>query len=172
MAVFTNRLGVSRFQADEYYQLALAAYGKRNLDEAVDNMNKAIEMLPTRGEYYAARGFFYLEDGVPDKAKADFDKALKIYPFEMLAHYGRGIMAYKDKNWDDALQHFTGAFRADPKRPETLYYLALVYHRKGQNTAALNLMTQAAAAFEATSDKRKSDATRWVKELQKIIANS
>lgn len=169
MAVFTRRLGVTRFQADEYYQLALAAYGKRNMDDAIDNMTKAIEVLPTRGEYYAARGFFYLEDGVPDKAQADFDKALKIYPFEMLAHYGRGMMAYKDKNWDAALQHFTGAFRADPKRPETLYYLALVYHRKGQNAAALNLMSQAVTGFEAANDKRKSDAARWVRELQRVV---
>jgi tetratricopeptide (TPR) repeat protein len=169
MARLTQRLGFTRFEADEYYKQALDAFVKRRFDEAILSMDKAIEALPTKSEYYAARGFFYLEDGVRDKALADFEHALKLYRYEMLAHYGRGIIAYEDRNWDEALAHFSDAYRADPKRPETLYYLALLYHRKGNNEAAQQLMAQAQAAFEAANDRRKADASRWVKELQKQL---
>jgi tetratricopeptide (TPR) repeat protein len=169
MARLTQRLGFARYEADEYYKQALDAFARRRFDEAILSMDKAIEALPTKSEYFAARGFFYLEDGVRDKALADFEQALKLYRYEMLAHYGRGVIAYEDRNWDEALAHFSDAYRADPKRPETLYYLALLYHRKGNNQAAQQLMAQAQAGFEAANDRRKGDAARWVKEFQKQL---
>jgi Flp pilus assembly protein TadD len=169
MARLTQRLGLTRYEADEEYRMALEAFAKRRFDEAILHMDKAIEILPTKSEYFAARGFFYLEDGVKHKAQPDFEQALKLYRYEMLAHYGRGIIAYDDKNWDEALAHFTDAYRANPKRPETLYYLALVYHRKGNNEGARQLMEQAQAGFEAANDRRKGDAGRWLKEFQKQL---
>ncbi|MBK8029585.1 MAG: tetratricopeptide repeat protein [Chloroflexi bacterium] len=47
----------------------------------------------------------------------------------MLAHYGRGAIAYKRKKWDEALEHFTKAYHAKTDRPETLYYLALTHYQ-------------------------------------------
>ncbi len=168
MARIPTRFGLNRFEADEYYQQALDAYKKGRFDVAINSLNEAISLTPGRSEYYAARGFFYLEDGVKDKAQEDFQRALKLFPLEMLAHYGRGIMAYNDKNWDEAIAHFTDAYKADSKRPETLYYLALAYHRKGQHDVARRVMDAAAAAFPE-ADKRKNDAGRWVREFDKIL---
>ena len=168
MARVTGRFGLSRFEADEYYQLALDAYKKGRYDVAINNLNDAISLLPSRAELYAARGFIYLEDGVKDKAQADFQQAIKLFPLEMLAHYGRGMIAYNDKNWDEAIAHFTDAYKSDPKRPETLYYLALAYHRKGTHEVARRIMDNAYTAF-SEADKRKNDAQRWIKEFDKIV---
>lgn len=168
MPALNQRLGLTRYEADEHYKRALEAYRKRNFDEAIDAMNYAIDMLPTKSEYFAARGFFQLEDGSPELAKADFDKALKLYPYEMLAHYGRGMIAYHDKAWDEALEHFTHAFHCDMERAETLYYLAMTYLQRGEAANALNLMARAQAAFEKTGDKRKASADRWMRELAKL----
>jgi tetratricopeptide (TPR) repeat protein len=169
MARLNQRLGLTRYEADEHYRLALDAYRKGRYDVAINHLNDAIAALPTRSEYFAARGFIYLEDDVKDKAQDDFQQALKLYRYEMLAHYGRGIIAYNDKNWDEALAHFTDAHYVDPKRPETLYYLALAHHRKGNQDAALRFMGEALATFEKANDRRKADAAKWVKELQKVI---
>lgn len=168
MARMSGRFGLSRFEADEYYQLALDAYKKGRYDVAINNLNDALALMPNRAELYATRGFIYLEDGVKDKAQADFQRALKLFPLEMLAHYGRGMIAYNDKNWDEAIAHFTDAYKSDPKRAETLYYLALAYHRNGQHDIARRIMDSALAAFPDT-DKRKNDAGRWIKELDKIV---
>lgn len=167
MAKLTQRLGLPRFEADEHYKLALAAFDKGDYDQAIDHLNKAIDLLPTQPEYHAARGYIYLRDGVNDKAQDDFDAALKYHEFEMLAHYGRGMMAYKDKNWEDAETFFSRALAVDPERAETMYYLALVYHRQKKNAAALALMQKALAKFEAANDKRRTDARQWVRELEK-----
>jgi tetratricopeptide (TPR) repeat protein len=168
MSRLTQRLGLTRYEADEYYKTALQAYEKRQLEEAILAMEQAIILLPDESEYYATRGLFYLEDSIHDKASADFEAALQRHPYEPLAHYGRGVIAYRTCNWDEALAHFSDAYRADPDRPETLYYLALVCHRKGQNARALALMQQAQTLFEQRDDRRRIDAGRWVKTLEKL----
>ncbi|MCB9452283.1 MAG: tetratricopeptide repeat protein [Anaerolineaceae bacterium] len=169
MARLTQRIGFTRYEADEHYRLALDAYRKNRFDTAIMHMNDAIALLPSKAEYYATRGFFYLEDDVPDKALLDFEKALKINRLEMLAHYGRGVIAYKDGNIEEALAHFMDAYKAAPKRPETLYYLALIHHRQHLNAAAKQWMELAQAGFDAAGDKRKSDSARWLKEIEKAL---
>ncbi len=170
MARVTARLGLTRYDADEYYKLALAAYGKKNLEEAILNVENAIALHPHHAEYHAARGFFYMEDGINDKAKEAFDEALAINPYEMLANYGKGQLAYHDKDWDTALNHFIDAVAADPNRPELHYYIALVSHRKGGNDQALQWMIQAQAGFEKADDKRSRDAEKWLREFTKLTA--
>jgi tetratricopeptide (TPR) repeat protein len=171
MSAFSQRLGLNRYDADENYKLALEAYRKHQLDEAIAKMDEAIALVPRRAEYYAARGFFHLEKGGKqdkEKAQADFEQALKNYPLEMLANYGRGIIAFESKNWDEALAYFKDAFKGDPKRGETLYYLAMTLHRKQDNIQAGVYMEQAIAAFDKTGDKRKGDAQKWQKEFQRL----
>jgi tetratricopeptide (TPR) repeat protein len=168
MARLTPRFGITRFEADEYYQQALEAFRKGKLDLAITSLTDAIAMQPQRSEFYAARGLFYLEDGVNDKAQQDFQQALKIHPREMLAHYGRGMMAYQSGNLDEALAHFTDAYKSDPRRPETLYYLSLTYHRKKDHEVAHRLMETALGLFPE-QDKRRSDAQRWLREFDKLI---
>ena len=169
MARLAHRLGLTRYEADEHYKQALSAYQKRALDAAILAMNEAIALLPNHAEYYAARGFFYLEDGVKDKASADFEQALQLFSYETLAHYGRGVIAYQSKNWDEAVAHFTDAYRSNPDRPETLYYLALAHHHKGDNAQALPHMQKAHEIFENAGDKRRSDSNKWVRELEKHV---
>ncbi|MCC6803851.1 MAG: tetratricopeptide repeat protein [Anaerolineae bacterium] len=168
MARIDQHLGFTRYEADTYYKQALEAFRKGDFDAAIDNMKNAIAALPKKPEYYAARGLMYLEDGVTQSALDDFDHALRLFPHEMLAHYGRGIIAFKDRNWDDALQHFTAAYYADTQRPETLYYLALTYYHQRDFASAANLMKLANDRFEATNDRRKADAQKWLRELAKL----
>src|SRR5690606_19624437 len=128
MARLVARLGITRYEADEYYRIALNSYQKKNLDEAVLNLNKAIEMYPRRAEYYAVRAYFRLEDGLPNDAEPDFDYALSINPYELLANFGKGVIAYNHKAYDKALEYFTKAWAVNTERAETLYYLALTHH--------------------------------------------
>jgi len=172
MAKFSQRLGLPRYEADEYYKIALSAFQKGQFDQAIENMNHALDLLGTRSEYLAMRGYIYLQDGIEDKAKADFEAALKQYAFEMLAHYGLGMISYKHKRWEETLAHFEAAAAAVPNRPETLYYLALAHHRLKNNAAALKSMQQAVEFFDKAGDKRKADATKWVKEFERLLEKS
>lgn len=173
MPRLTQRLGLTRYEADEYYKEALRAHDNDKLNEAVLAMENAIDVLPTNSEYYAARGLFYLLDGEIDAASADFEESLRHYPYEVLAHYGLGVIAYDHRDMETALEHFTIAHRADPQRAETLYYLALVQHHRGENAIALDLMQQAHAQFDKAGDsKNRAIANRWIATLKKLPSDS
>jgi tetratricopeptide (TPR) repeat protein len=170
MPSFNQRLGITRYEADEYYRRGLEAYRKGDFDAAVDAMNDAIEALPNKSEYYAARGLIHLDDGEGEKARIDFEEALRLFKYEMLANYGMGVVEYKAGHWETALAYFLTAHYADQKRPETLYYLALTYFRQGDLVNATNYMVRANEAFEAANDKRKADAGRWLREFSRHLA--
>jgi tetratricopeptide (TPR) repeat protein len=170
MPTFNQRLGMTRFEADEYYRRGLDAYRKGDFDAAIDAITDALDALPNKSEYLAARGLVYLEDGEPEKARVDLEAALQRFGYEMLANYGLGVLEYKAGKWDAALAYFLSAHYADQKRPETLYYLALTYYHKADLVNATNYMVRANEALEKANDKRKADAARWLREFSKHLA--
>lgn len=175
MARLGQRFGITRYEADEYYRLALQAYEKKNLEEAILKVDDAIRLYSRRAEYYATRGFFRLEDGIDNKASEDFDQALVINPYELLANYGKGVIAYNSEEYEQAFDYLAKAWAADNNRVEVLYYLALVYHRLRNNYEAKRWMQQAVEVYEKVAetdrDARKAmkNAERWIKEFDKLI---
>ncbi|MEL6149414.1 MAG: hypothetical protein AAFR56_07300, partial [Chloroflexota bacterium] len=79
MSFLSQRLGLTRFDADEYYAQALEDYEDKKLQDAIDNIGFAITLLPTNSEYHAVRGLFYMEDGQEYDAKANFEEALRLH---------------------------------------------------------------------------------------------
>ena len=83
------------------------------------------------------------------------------------------MIAYDKRDMETALEQFTIAQRADPQRPETLYYLALVQHHRGENAVALDLMQQAHALFDQAGDsKNRTTANRWIATLKRLANES
>lgn len=163
------RFGLSRYEADEYYRIALVAYRANNLEEALLNMGYAIALEPYVAEYFAARGLMFLEDSVLDRAQADFENALTMHSFEMLSNYGMGVINYRNKQYEVALEYFMRAWAVDQQRPETLYYLAMSQHRLRNNQDAFGWMQQAHARFEALGDKAHSrDSEKWLREFSRL----
>lgn len=168
MTNFSSRLGGARYEADIYYQKALEAYKKHQLGDAVQNMQYAIGLVPKNAEYLAARGLFYLEDGIKDKAHADFDQALRYHAFEVLANYGKGILAYQAGDWTMSRDYFMKAWAGDNRRAETHYYIALTYHRESDNDNAKVWMTLARDLFLEDKAHQK-DAEKWLEEFERLI---
>lgn len=164
-----SRLGIGRFRADEHYRAGLAAFAARDLGRAIQELNAAVELLPRHAEYHAALGFLLLNDKRRQQARDCFELALDLNRLDMLANYGQGMVAYRDKRWHDALSAFETAFAAQPKRPETQYYLAMAYHRLGRNSQALRWMDEARASFAKTGDRREAQCDAWLREFQKLI---
>jgi tetratricopeptide (TPR) repeat protein len=175
MGIFGSRFGVTRYEADEYYKIALDFYNKHNLEQAIANITSAIELFPRRAEYYATRGLFRLEDGLPDEAETDFDQALKLHGFDVLANYGKGVIAYGREEYEIARDYFTRTWAASQQRPETLYYLAMTEHRLKNNRKALEWMQQVVAIYaplienDKEARKRHKNAERWIVEFAKLV---
>ena len=168
MASLAQRLGISRYDADERYRAGLAAFAARDWRSAIAELRAAIELLPTHAEYHAALGLLLLEDKRKADADAAFDEALRLSPYEALANYGKGMIAYRAKDWRAAESCFFQALAAQPERAETQYYMAMVQHRLGQNDDALDWMRAAAAGFAAKNDKREQHCRAWMREFETL----
>ena len=169
MAKLIQRLGWTRYDADARYKRALRAYQQGDFVETQAQMRLAIELLPSHAEYHAAQGFFFLEDDSQSEAIAAFERALSLNPYEMMANYGRGIIAWRDKDWEAAAAAFLDALAAQPTRPETHYCLALAKHRQGDNALAFKWMQGAQSGFAKTKDKREERCRAWMRELMKLL---
>jgi tetratricopeptide (TPR) repeat protein len=161
--------GRNRYMADQHYTKALEAYQKRRLDDALTEVAESIRLFPQESEYHAAQGIFQLE--VPDEAaaRASFERALQQHEGEAAANYGMGVIAFNSRDYTGALEHFSRARIVDPNRPETLYYMALSYHRQQDNVNAKALMDIAADLMDAKNDRRKLNARKWQREFEKLI---
>lgn len=168
MFKLAQRLGASRFEADEAYLGALAAFRRKDLKQALAQIKSALARHPSHAEYHAALAWFQLEGDDRSRARAGFDRAMAINPYEMLANYGLGMLAYKDKDWEAAADYFLNAMAAQPDRPETMYYLSLVRHRQGDNERALHWMQKAHEEFAAADDKREKQCRAWIREFAKL----
>ncbi|MCY3574655.1 MAG: tetratricopeptide repeat protein [Chloroflexi bacterium] len=170
MTKLAQWLGIPRYRADECYMLALRAFSQRKLAAAQAHIDEALELLPGHAEYHAVQGFFAHEDKASERAEACYERAIQLNAYEMLANYGRGRLAYHNRDWAAAAERFVNALAAQPQRPETLYFLAMTQHRLGKNDEAARWMSAAAAGFASSADHRERHCHSWLREFEKLNA--
>ncbi|MBZ0309172.1 MAG: tetratricopeptide repeat protein, partial [Anaerolineae bacterium] len=149
--------------AERYLERALSFYSKDRFDDALTDIDAAIEAEPHNAELYATRGFMLVRTGHEDEAQADLDKALKINPQQWVAHYARAMMAFKKGELDEALGHLAIAKVIAPKRPEILLYQAAVYYYKKDKANAQKVIEAAAA-----DKKLQKEIKKWQKVISEL----
>ena len=70
--------------------LGIALQRQSKLPQAVEVLDKAVELKPDVPESYANRGIALKDQGNPEKALANFDKAIELKPDFAEAHFNRG----------------------------------------------------------------------------------
>jgi lipoprotein NlpI len=137
--------------ADQNYpdmQFPLAsAYAKRgaleerngDLDGALADFNKAIEIKPDFTEIYAGRGYVKQGKGDLDGAMADYNRAIELNPTFASAYFLRGLLNYDSHKFTDALADFQ-TYRAlglDAQSQDYSHlYTWLIRARLGEQNAA------------------------------------
>jgi tetratricopeptide (TPR) repeat protein len=108
-------------------------------DQAISELNKAIEMNPKFAEAYLNRGIVYAQaKGEYDQAISDFSKAIEIDPGDADAHLNRGLAYTISKGqYDQAFADFNRAIGIDPKLPMAYRNRGLAYRVKGQHDQAV-----------------------------------
>jgi tetratricopeptide (TPR) repeat protein len=72
-----------------YANLGTVRFAEDELDAALADLNRAIELDPKQSFAYANRGRVYMKRGDYPEALADYDKAIEIDPDEWPAYNGR-----------------------------------------------------------------------------------
>ena len=85
----------------------IACRDKGEIDRAIENFTKAIELNPDLAIAYSNRGVAYGEKGDIDRAIADFTEAIELQPDFADAYYNRGIAYHEKREYDRAIVDYT-----------------------------------------------------------------
>ena len=110
--------------AVEFNRLGSADRQHGNIDLAIADFTKAIELDPQYAVAYSNRGNAKRLKGDLDGSLADFDKAIELKPDFAGAYNNRGLTKRFKGDYDGAVADFTKAIELDPKHQVGVINLA------------------------------------------------
>jgi tetratricopeptide (TPR) repeat protein len=97
-----------------YCNLAFSYTQKSQLQKALENYNKAIQIRPDFADAYTSRGSIRDRLGKPNEALIDYSIALALNPLDVMAYNNRGWIKYKQGQLLEALEDYQQAVKIDP----------------------------------------------------------
>ena len=128
-------------QAYEALYRGLSAEDKGELDKAIQNYDKAIELKPDFFGAYNNRGVTYREKHDFDKAIQNYDKAIEIKPDYADAYNNRGVAYVEKHDFDKAIQNYDKAVEINPRLAEAYNNRGNAYVKKRDFDTAIQDLT-------------------------------
>jgi TonB family protein len=134
-----------------YRSRAIQEMNANNLDAALNDLDKAIELKPGDAGSYVDKGIILTRKDKFEDAVAQYSKAIELNPNYALAYFNRGMIKEKLGNTDMALVDFQKAAELDPA--DELAKNAVSRIKTAQADAA-------AKAAKAAEDARLAEAAK------------
>jgi uncharacterized protein (TIGR02145 family) len=109
-----------------------------NLEEALDDFEKAIELDPKASQPYSHRGLLYAKSGDIDKAIDDFSTAIELDVSNAMAYSNRANMYLKKRELQKAINDCSKAIVLSPNSMEPYSNRALAYMNIGEFAKAFD----------------------------------
>ena len=111
--------------AVSFYKKGNAYFKEGQINKAISEYDKAIELNPEFTYAYAQRGYTYqLKKGEFDKAISDYNRAIELNPDVAFFYYFRGNAYYVQEKFDDAISDYSKAIDLYPE-------FAVAYQNRG-----------------------------------------
>lgn len=122
--VYKEKTAILREAKPAYdaHDKAMKLASEGDIGAALTKVNQAIELLPREAMFYSLRGRIYQEQDKQDKASADFDKAVSLYPEMFMYRIHNGLTALQLNNLAKARENLT---RANEVVPTSIAFLRL-----------------------------------------------
>ncbi len=119
-----------------WYKLGVIDLIKKEPKQAVENFNRSVIYKPDFAVGYIARGVALYETGAKDRARLEFEEALKRDREAVLASFNIGVLFYNDDRLDQAKKIFLDLAKEFPEYCDPRYQLSYIYFREGDLDAA------------------------------------
>ncbi|XP_038075080.1 tetratricopeptide repeat protein 13-like isoform X2 [Patiria miniata] len=130
------------------YHTRGAAYAKKgvrfplNAELALQDFNKAIELLPSAEEGWERRAEVYSSLGMHKEAMSDMTKAISIKPSAKLyAH--RATVYFREEDYVGATNDFLDSIRINRHQPDIYHLLGLALYHQGKIKEAIKYYNEA-----------------------------
>ena len=121
-----------------YYNRGLVYEDQGEVERAIDDYTKAIDLNPNYANAYNNRGLVYENKGEVERAIEDFNRAIQLNPNLAETHNNRAL-TYKDQGEiERAINDFNRAIQLKPDDAKTYYNRALTYKDQGEIERAIN----------------------------------
>ena len=165
--VYNDLHGFIRIQdihhkAYEAFYRGLSAADKGDLDKAIQNYDKAIELKPDFFGAYNSRGIAYSRKGDFDTAIKDFTTAIELKPDFAGAYNNRGIAYVKKRDFDKAIQNYDKAIELKPRLAEAYCGRGVAYGEKRDFDKAIQDLTTAIELKPDDADAYCNRGEAWM----------
>ena len=100
--------------AGQYNSLCFQAAGEGNMSQVIYYCSKSIELNPNYALVYSYRGMAYSFLGDYDKALADYDQYIMLYPDDAFGYYKRGALYQSFGHETEAIANFNKCLLLNP----------------------------------------------------------
>jgi tetratricopeptide (TPR) repeat protein/S1-C subfamily serine protease len=136
LVAIEQAISLQNNNANSYNEQGMILLNLKRYSEAEVAFNKAIQLSP-RSAFYNNRGNLYDEQGKPDLALADYNRAISLNPNHALAYYNRGNL-YDDQGKPElALADFNQAISINPNDAIAYNNRGVLYDDQGKVELAL-----------------------------------
>ena len=150
---------------ESYYELGKESFANDEIDSAIANLSKAIELNPDFADAYYFRGLVYVLQEEYDEAIADFEKVVALDPNHAdvetaLAgtYAGRGAEYALQGDYDEAIVDFEKASELGVDNEDVQTGLTLAYMKRGLDYFD-----------EGDNDEAVADFDRVIADFEKLI---
>lgn len=130
-----------------YYDKALRAYEKGNLDMAQNYLNTAINLDKYQAPFYSLTGYIMLDRNNYIEAERYFKGALSIDKNYQPAYRGFGMISYAQRDYNNAITHLKKALLLYPEDIASHYYTGMSFYRTNRCDSAIPHLSMVAQAM-------------------------
>lgn len=112
---------------EQTYEHAKKLFEEGKYEEAIDQLDQAIEQDPNAKKAYVLRGASYDSIGQYDQAIADYTRAIEIDPEFVAAYNNRGSVYITLEQYEKGLPDLNKAVELNPKNANSHYNRAMVH---------------------------------------------
>jgi tetratricopeptide (TPR) repeat protein len=136
-SVVFNLLASVKYYAEGHYEVGSALLQQGRVQEAIDQYEQALRIMPDYGEPHNNLGIALLRLGRIDEGIEHFEQALQINPDYAEAHYNLGVALAQTGKTDEAIAHYERALRIKPDYAEAHNGLGAALLRTGNVQMAM-----------------------------------
>ena len=144
-SLWTHTLACTSGNSVAHSKLGHALHDQGRLDEAVAQLEKALEINPGDAEFHYNLGNAFLQQGHVEEAIARYQKALEINPDYAEAHNNLGDAFRQQGRMEEAIAHYQRALEIKPDYAEVHNNLGVVLAQRGRKEEAISHYQKALA---------------------------